>query len=169
MSNDLEYRPSPPDFGDDDNKDDDQMFKSATLPVTDDVPLNGDEEDDDNPFGEVREKSKITSNLPSGAVPEQQSPVKQESQVLSADTGLHSLERNTSIGSTTAQSLENQYPASTIILSNELPSQVTTDLKPSKPRSEGHNIEIMVSDPTKVGEVRHFTSLSSFILQSPSL
>lgn len=152
MSNDLEYRPSPPDFGDDENKDDDQMFKSATLPVTDDVPLS--EDDDDNPFGEVREKSKVTSNLPAVAVPEQQSPVKEESQLFSADTGLHSLERNTSIGS-----LDN--PASTMILNNAMSTQVTTDLKASKPRSEGYNIEIIVSDPTKVGEVRSFGILFS--------
>lgn len=157
MSNDLDYRQSPPDFGEDDNRDDDQMFKSATLPVTDDVPLS--EDDDDNPFGDVIEKPKISSYSPAVtataaaamAPTEQQSPVKQESQVLSADTGLHSLERDTSSGS-----METQPTASKVLLTDI--SQVTTDLKPAKPRSEGHNIEIIVSDPTKVGEVRSFLS-----------
>ena len=152
MSNDLEYRQSPPDFGDDDNRDDDQMFKSATLPVTDDIPLS--EDDDDNPFGEVTEKPKISSNLPAATPPEQQSPVIRESQLLSADTGLHSMERDASIGS-----MESQPTASTVLTNDT--SHLTTDLKPTKARLEGHNIEIIVSDPTKVGEVCPRLSSSS--------
>ncbi len=152
MSNDLEHRHSPPDFGDDD-KDDDQMFKSARLPATDNVRLSEDDDDDDdeNPFHDVTEKIK-TSLTDTSVVPEPeiQSPVKQESQLFSSDTGGNSTEIKSSI-TQPVHSFESQSSTPKSLISEI--SHVTTDLKGAKKRSKEHNIEITVSDPTKIGEV----------------
>ena len=149
MSNDLEHRPSPPDFDaeDEENKDDDQMFKSARLPITDDVRLS-DDEDEDNPFGELSEKPKTSLTIQSVtpvAVPEASSPVKQESQLFPVDSGVHSTEKISLTTQLENSSLTNEITHPTIA--------ATTDLKATKKRSNEHNIEITVSDPTKVGEV----------------
>jgi hypothetical protein len=178
MSNDLKHRDSPPDFGDDDNKDDDQMFKSASLPVTDDVPLSGDDndededdddDDDDNPFGEVREKKKTSLTIPPVtpiAVPEPQppTPVKQESHLFSTDSNINSAERNTSITQPVHSTplYENQFSASKS-LSNEN-TNLTTNVKPIQKRSDIHNIEITISDPTKVGEVFILNKIFRFFI-----
>jgi len=162
MSNDLEHRHSPPDFGDDD-KDDDQMFKSARLPATDDVRLSEDDDDDnddddeENPFHDVTEKVKTSLNDTPVPEPEIQSPVKQESQLFSSNTSVDSTEIKTSIPQP-VHSFENQSSTSKS-LTSEI-SQVTTDLKGGKKRSKEHNIEITVSDPTKVGEVRLISILN---------
>jgi len=157
-----EHRNSPPDFG----EDDDQMFKSATLPVTDDVPLSeDDDDDDDNPFGEPSGKNKTPLTIPPITVPEPQSPtpvkqetqsptpVKQETQFFSSDSGMNSTEKNTSIiqpvHATTL--FESQFSSSKPIASEN--TNITTDVKSVRKRSNEHNIEITVSDPTKVGEV----------------
>jgi hypothetical protein len=156
MSDDLKHRDSPPDFGDDDNKDDDQMFKSATLPVTDDIPLSDDDDDDDeNPFGESSEKTKTPLTIPSVTPinvlePQPSTPVKQETQLFSNDSGINITERNTSI-TPPAHSFEIQPPPSKPIMSEN--TRITTHVKPTEKRSNEHNIEITVSDPTKVGEV----------------
>jgi hypothetical protein len=156
MSHDLDHRDSPPDFGGDD---DDQMFKSASLPVTDDVPLSGDEDDDENPFGEIIETKKIPLTIPPVtpiAVPEPQppTPVKQETQFFPSDSNINLTEKNTSITQPihSTPSLESQLsPSSKPIASENI--NITTNAKPIQKRSAEHNIEIIVSDPTKVGEV----------------
>jgi hypothetical protein len=150
MSNDLEHRQSPPDFGDDD-KDDDQMFKSARLPATDDVRLSEDDDDDENPFQDVTEKIKTPSIDTPVPEPEVQTPVEEESQLFSPDIGANSTEVKSSI-TQPVHSLESQ-PSTSKSLTSDI-SHVTTDLKGGIKRSKEYNIEITVSDPTKVGEVR---------------
>jgi hypothetical protein len=152
MSHDLEHRDSPPDFGGGD--DDDQMFKSASLPVTDDVRLSEDDDDDENPFGEIIETKKIPLTIPPVtpiAVPEPQppTPVKQETQFFPSD----STEKNTSITQPihSTPSFESQLSPSKPIANEYI--NITTNAKPIPKRSAEHNIEIIVSDPTKIGEV----------------
>ncbi len=173
MSNDLEHRSSPPDFGDDDTKDDDQMFKSATLPVTDDVRLSGDDDDDDdeNPFGEPTVRKKTPSNtrntietssnnstplsVPPVATPEPQpsAPVQHDTQQFSSDSAVNTAEINTSVTQPvrSTASFESQHSTSKPIVSEA--TGITTNSKPAQKRSNDHNIEITVSDPTKVGDV----------------
>ena len=167
MSNDSELRSSPPDFGDDDTKDDDQMFKSAALPVTDDISLSGDD-DDENPFGEsaVRKKTPTnTTNTVESSTndaapltippvtpiailePQPPTPVKQESELFPPDS---SVDTNTSVTYPTAP-FESQLSASKP-LASETTGITTTNISPPKQSTE-YNIEIAVSDPTKVGEV----------------
>jgi len=160
MSNDLEHRHSPPDFGYDDTKDDDQMFKSASLPVTDDIQLS-EEDEDENPFGDtsVRKKpltntieSSITNGTPI-AVPEPQpsTPIKQDNQFFPTDSGVNSTEINTPVPVRSTASFENQLSASAVV--SKPKASETTNSKPIQKQSDDYNIEITVSDPTKVGEV----------------
>ena len=171
MSNDLEHRSSPPDFADDDTKDDDQMFKSATLPASDDIPLSGDDDDDENPFGEptVRKKTPSTTkntietsannstpfSVSPVAIsqPQPSAPVEYDTQLFSSDSAVNTAETNTSVTqpvrSTT--SFESQQSTSKPIVSEA--TGITTNSKPAQKRSDDHNIEITVSDPTKVGDV----------------
>jgi hypothetical protein len=171
MSNDSEHRNSPPDFGDEDSKDDDQMFKSATLPVTDDIPLSGEDDDDENPFGEPAVQKKTPTNTiePSTnnstpltvppvtpiAVPEPQppTPVKQDTKLFPSDSGINATQINTSATepARSTTSFESQLSASKPISSET--AGITTNGKSAQKRSDDHNIEITVSDPTKVGEV----------------
>ena len=163
MSNDLEPRVMPPDFGDDDDddddatKDDDQMFKSATLPVTDEIRLSDDEED--NPFGEpIASKTLATSIF---------EPATHHSSPLAAtDSQPLATHLDSGVTSTDTKHAEAQSLHSTASFSSQLsppavvPQPIASDTnetvatsKPSPRRSDDHNIEITVSDPTKVGEV----------------
>ncbi|CAF3083636.1 unnamed protein product [Rotaria sp. Silwood2] len=176
MSNEHEHRHSPPEFADDDTKDDDQMFKSARLPVTDDIPLSGEDDDDDdndNPFGEpsVEKKPPINVNesstnnetpfnVPSVtpiaiSEPQLPTPVKQDNQLFSRDSSVSSAETNTSMTQPVhpTASIESQSSTSAQV-SKPIASGtigITTNMNPTQ-RSDEHNIEITVSDPTKVGE-----------------
>ena len=160
MSHDSVTRHSPPDFGDDDeeNKDDQQMFVSATLAPTDDVPLD-EEEEEDNPFGAPASFQKKTpvatanelaqNDLASTVAYESHPtvPIKQElpslvSEKSNSPTEM-SIERSTI-------PLDSPSSTSTRSLTNET---TTTATKSVPKRSTEHNIEITVSDPTKVGEV----------------
>ena len=153
MSNDLEPRVMPPDFGDDDDddaaKDDDQMFKSATLPVTDDIRLSDDEED--NPFGEPIASKTLATSIFEPAT-HHSSPL-----AMHLDSGLTSTDTKhaeaQSLHSTASFSSQLSPPA---VVPQPIVSDTTETVTTSKPtpcRSEEHNIEITVSDPTKVGEV----------------
>ena len=145
MSDDLEYRPSPPpdfDADDDENKDDDQMFKSANLPVTDDVPLS---EDDDNPFGDADEKPKPpTASL----VLTESTPITQESQVVNNN---NNSDNSTNHVVDNQQSITNGKSDETTATTATTTAAAAAAVK-AKPSNEP-NIEITVSDPTKVGEV----------------
>ncbi|CAF1019708.1 unnamed protein product [Adineta steineri] len=157
MSNDLEHRSSPPDFGDDEMKDDDQMFKSATLPVTDDIPLSEDDEEDENPFGEPSVSKKASTNINELStkndtpltIPSvtpiavlESPPMKQDNQFFPSDTGINSIE------SSTQPVYENQSSA----ISKPITNENISTTKPIQKPKEDHNIEITVNDPTKVGE-----------------
>ncbi|CAF3439485.1 unnamed protein product [Rotaria sp. Silwood1] len=174
MSNDHKHHQTPPDFADDDTKDDDQMFKSATLPVTDDIPLSGEDDDDDSPFGEPSVQKKTptyvnelsTNNetpfqvppvTPTAVIePQISTAVKQDNQLFSRDSSISSTETNTSTTQPvhSTASLESQSSTSAQV-SKPMASGttgITTNTKPTQKRSDEHNIEITVSDPTKVGE-----------------
>ncbi|CAF0894191.1 unnamed protein product [Rotaria sordida] len=174
MSNDREHRQSPPDFADEDTKDDDQMFKSAALPVTDDIPLSGEDDDDDNPFGEPSVQKIIptyinelsTNNETPSDVPpvtpnvvlepQLSTPVKQDNELSSRGSSVSSTETSTSATQPvqSTASLESQSSTSAQV-SKPIASGttgITTNMKPTQKRSDEHNIEITVSDPTKVGE-----------------
>ncbi|CAF1659299.1 unnamed protein product, partial [Adineta ricciae] len=149
MSKDLEHRNSPPDFGDDDdddNKDDDQMFKSARLPATDDVPLSEDE-DEENPFGETVEKKKPSAtNVLSSS--------NEASLQISPVTPIAVLEPQPS---TLTEQEHQTFPSDPAIsAANSLESPISTvsavTTKSQVKHVEDPNIEIIVSDPTKVGE-----------------
>ena len=150
MSNDLEHRNSPPDFGDDDdddNKDDDQMFKSARLPATDDVPLSEDE-DEENPFGESVEKKKpLATDVLSSS--------NEASLQISPVTPIAALDPQPS---TLTEQKNQTFPSDPAIsTTNSLESPISTasaiTTKSQVKHVEDPNIEIIVSDPTKVGEV----------------
>jgi hypothetical protein len=185
MSSDSDQRVTPPDFGDDDTKDDDQMFKSARLPATDDVPLSGeDDDDDDNPFGEPAVQNKTPKAVVESpinyeapltippvtpiAIPEPQppSPAKQETKLFPTDTGINSTETNTSITQPihSAVPFESQISSLTTVpksIVNE-PTGATTNVKSERKRSIEQNTEITVSDPAKVGDVCRFIFNANF-------
>lgn len=161
MSHDSVTRHSPPEFGDDDdeNKDDQQMFVSATLPPTDDVPLD-EEEEEDNPFGAPSSFQKKTPVVTANELAQNDlaSTVAHESQpTVSIKQELPSLvsEKSNSPTETSMERstipLDSPSSASTRSLTNE--TTTTTATKPVPKRATEHNIEITVSDPTKVGEV----------------
>ncbi|CAF4761518.1 unnamed protein product [Rotaria sp. Silwood1] len=174
MSNDHKHHQTPPDFADDDTKDDDQMFKSATLPVTDDIPLSGEDDDDDSPFGEPSVQKKTptyvnessTNNetpfqvppvTPTAVIePQISTAVKQDNQLFSRDSSISSTETNTSTTQPvhSTASLESQSSTSAQVSKSMASGTtgITTNTKPTQKRSDEHNIEITVSDPTKVGE-----------------
>lgn len=151
MSNKLEQRHIPPDFGDDDDdddaKEDQSMFVSASLPPTDDIPLD---EDDENPFGTSSNqpaKSQSISTTDSTATFESPSvsSIKQENPIM--------VEQNSS---SSAMSTETKPPTNleqAISSATADYSTVSTAKAKTKRRTE-YKIEILVSDPSKVGEVR---------------
>ncbi|CAF1034661.1 unnamed protein product [Rotaria magnacalcarata] len=175
MSDDHKHRDSPPDFDDDDTKDDDQMFKSATLPVTDDIPLSEeDEEEEENPFGESSVKQKSSTNLNQSPTnnetplnmppvtpivvsdPQLATSANNDAPLFSQDSNVNTTEKNTSTTQPVRSiaSLENQ-PSGSAQLSRSIncgSSALTLNMKPAQKKSDEHNIEITVSDPTKVGE-----------------
>lgn len=172
MSNGREHHDSPPEFGDDDTKDDDQMFKSASLPVTDDIPLSGDD-DEENPFGDssVVPKSSTSINQASAATNNETpfhvssvtsidtSEVKTENKTLTKDSNLNSTETNISATQShfSTTGLETQTSGSTQVSKPATTggsSSLVAHMKPAPTKSEEPKIEITVSDPTRVGEVR---------------
>ena len=180
MSNDREHRSSPPAFNDHDENDDvkvdDEMFKSAALPpIVDDVPLSGDE-DDENPFGEpsveMKEETKQTESFMNnnsikntttnnnaiqtageqpvipmaGSESHSTYSIQKDQQFYSNDLSKKSIEINSSV----------TQPKSTLEHQSSFPKPMaseTTDLKSNQIQSKEYDIEITVSDPTRVGEV----------------
>ena len=178
MSNDPENRDLPPDFDDDDDddtKDEDQMFKSARLPVTDNVPLSEDDDDDDdddeNPFSEPavekKNSAKFTEASTNDAAAFTISPVvqelesttvtKQETKSFPSNPSSNLAEANIPVAEPVAStvSFESELSPTGLVskhAANEI-ADVTANTKLASKQSDQHDIEITVSDPTKVGEV----------------
>jgi hypothetical protein len=167
---------APPDFGvdDDTTTNDDSMFVSAISPTTVDISLSGaDEDDDENPFEAPPTTTRIktptnTTNTVESSVDDENKIFQQGNLPVHVDEDDEDLfaakntDNNSPSVSVPAQvpialseprtpvKQENQfYPT-------DLKSgygETTTASKPVKTRSTENNIEITVSDPTKVGEV----------------
>jgi predicted component of type VI protein secretion system len=192
----------PPDFGDDDVKNDDAMFVSA-MPPTVDVSLSGGEDDEEeNPFGQPTPARKKTSTNTTATVEpmyENKKNVFEEENIqvkvddddedlfgetkannapplyvppvtpvaipepitpkpVMQDLNLFPTDLNAA-SAPVAQPVRSSNLFESQMSSSTVPKSVTSDLPVSKPspqhkRPAEHNIEISVSDPTKVGDVR---------------
>jgi len=168
---------------DDESKENDTMFVSAISPGTVDISLSGDEEDDnpfgdEPPTTRKKTPTNTTNTVESSASDENNlfqansasvkvddndddlfgtnkstapatvsppsSPKPQDNQSYSADL-------NASSGSSSQPTtFDSQVSSSTPVSTNEAAASAS---KPVKKRSDDDEIEIAVSDPTKVGEV----------------
>jgi sorting nexin-1/2 len=123
----------------------DQEKKS---PEQDKIQLKVDDDEDDDIFGVKSAPPLAVPVQVPVAIPEPQSPSpkKQESELYPVDTNVNSPQPARS-----TIPFESQLSSSTPKQKSILTESLTTN-KPVQKRSDDHNIEITVSDPTKVGE-----------------
>ena len=161
MSDD-ESQHVPPELTDDEtNKTDESMFSSAISPPTVDVSLDAvDDNDDDeeNPFGETTSTPIISS-----AQIREKTPTNTTNVIEAMPSSFD--DDNDPFGVETSQittpiKIERPAPSPPTPIQTEFSSPLTTtesiEIKPSAPiqRSNERKIEITISDPTKVGEVK---------------
>ena len=141
---------APPEFLDDESKnnDDESMFVSVMSPIDVNVQLD-DEDDDENPFGEAEVKEKEVAVVePTPVLVVETTPVEleeKEEELFQAETP--PVVKEVVVPSSPIRSLESQVSTKSVL------SEAVMSSQPTPKRSTVHDIEITVSDPTKVGDV----------------
>jgi hypothetical protein len=151
MSNEIEQHELPPDFDDDENKDEQQMFVSATLPPTDDIPLDEDDDDDDeNPFGQTLTPTTSRTTLPDHCQSQLRTSLKHD--MSSSIDENNTLTNETQTLPSQVDCLSDRTMVNTATTVGKLVVHETNGTSRKHSPMES-NIDISVSDPTKIGEV----------------